>query len=74
MPLTRGKKAEQVPYEMAAGSDSENGDVEEGFTSAQEGESSREAPTELRKLELAQAHEYRLKELEMQAKAEEKTP
>ena len=71
MPLTRGKKTEQVPCETAAGSDEENGDFEGGFTSDQEREnSSKEDPTELRKLELAQVHEYRLKKLEMQAKAQ----
>ena len=63
MPLTRGKKAEQAPGVMAAGSDNENGDFEEGFTSDQERETSRNDPIEFRKWKL---------ELEMKAKAEER--
>ena len=66
MPLTRGRKAEPRPSEMAASSGEEISGREERFSSAQEGGSSREDLTDLRRLELAQAHEYRLKQLELE--------
>ena len=63
MPLTRGKKAERVPCEMAVGSDKENGDSGEEITSDQEEVSRGEDPIEFRKWKL---------ELEIKAKAEER--
>ena len=49
MPLTRGKIAEQRQSEMAASSDEEISEGDERFTSAQEGESSREDLADLRR-------------------------
>ena len=76
MPLTRGKKAEQVPFEMAVGSDRENGDSGEEIASEQERTSRGKDPTEFIKwklqLEMRAKAEERLMELEMRAKAEER--
>ena len=68
MPLTRSRKTELEPRsaEMAASSDEEFNGGEERFSSAQEEESPRKDLSDLRKFELAQAHEFRMRQLELE--------
>uniref|UniRef100_A0ABM5GF04 Uncharacterized protein isoform X2 n=1 Tax=Pogona vitticeps TaxID=103695 RepID=A0ABM5GF04_9SAUR len=72
MPLTRSKMAESEPKspEMSEGT----GEVIDGegdrFTSEREEENNGEHLSELRKIQLAQEHEYRMRQLEREAERE----
>ena len=57
---------------MAASSEEEFNGEDERFSSVQEEESSREHVTGLRKFELAQTHEFRMKQLRNKAEARER--